>query len=152
MGVCFWKHYLFSVCTGGNWYTISYLFNVFNYLAAYWLLWLAETGRKYMVFRRQQTKYCHINGLGAGATPVPVVRIYTEIHRSGKLTVNHTSNWHYLYAQALCNMPIFCATIGGVRTTWPVLQKGCHRSRWIIYSTRYISSIDMLDKMCYNYV
>ena len=39
----------------------------------------------------------------AGATPPTYRYVYTEIHRSGKLSVNHKCNWQYLYAQVLCN-------------------------------------------------
>ena len=41
----------------------------------------------------------------AGDTRTPYVRIYTEIHRSEKLSVNHKYNCQPIYAQVMCNMP-----------------------------------------------
>jgi len=39
----------------------------------------------------------------AGAMRGYVDTVYTEIHRLGKFSVNHSSNWQCIYAQVMCN-------------------------------------------------
>jgi len=61
---------------------------VFRHLIGYFISFWS----KYMIVYRICWQFGIMQGVRAGATPGTVRYIYTEIHRSGKLTVNHSGN------------------------------------------------------------